>query len=111
MAACLCASDLRHRVELQAVATTRDSIGGLVETWSTFATVAAQVRQANGRESWYRQQMNAAAAWTIGLRWRADVTTKHRVVYGGRVFLVRSVTDEEQRRRFLMLACDEIVAL
>lgn len=110
MAACLCASDLRHRVQLQSCTATRDEVGGLVETWLPYATVWAQVRQTNGREAWYRQQMNAAAGWTIGIRWRADVTTKHRVVYGSRVFEIRSVTDEEQKRRYLMLACDEIVA-
>jgi SPP1 family predicted phage head-tail adaptor len=110
MAACLCPSDLRHRIELQACVATRDEIGGLVDTWTTYATVWAEVRQANGREAWYSQQMNAQAAWTIGIRHRTDVTTKHRVIHDGRTFEVRSVTDEDQRRRYLRLACDEIIA-
>ncbi len=109
-ASCLCASDLDRRIELQAVTTSKDEVGGLVETWTTFATVWAQVRQASGREAWYRQQMNASGAWTIGIRWRRDLTTKHRVRYDGRTFEIRAVTDENQRRRHLMLACDEIVA-
>ncbi len=110
MAECTCASALRHRVELQSVSTSRDIIGGLVETWAAYATVWAEVRQASGREIWYRQQMNAQAAWTVGIRYRADVTTKHRVAYGSRTFEIRSVIDPEQRRRFLMIGCDEIVA-
>lgn len=89
---------------------TRDAIGGIVEAWTVYATVWAQVRQATGREAWYRQQTNASGAWTIGIRYRADVTTKHRVVYDGRTFEVRAVTDEDQRRRYLLLACDEVVA-
>jgi SPP1 family predicted phage head-tail adaptor len=109
-AQCVCAADLRQRVELQACVATRDIIGGLVETWTTTATVWAQVRQASGRELWRRQQMQATAAWTISLRYRAELTTKHRVVYDGRTFEVRAVTDPDERRRFLELACEEIVA-
>lgn len=110
MAQCVCASDLRQRVSLQAMVSTRDRIGGQVETWTTQAVVWAQVRQASGREAWYRQQMNASAAWTISLRYRGDLTTKWRILYGDRTFEIRSVRDPDERRRFLELACDEIVA-
>lgn len=107
---CLCAGDLRHRVELQAASTTRDRVGGLVTTWATLATVWAKVEPMSARESWWRQQMNAAAAWKISLRYRADLTTKHRIVYDGRTFEVRGVTDPDQGKRYLELACDELIA-
>jgi len=107
MAKCICPSSLKHRIELQAMTETRDVIGGLVTTWTTYATVRAAVRQASGREIWYRQQTATMATWSIDLRYRADVTTKHRAVYKGRVFEIRSVIDPEQSRRYLTLACDE----
>lgn len=110
MAACMCASRLRQQVELQSVSTTRDRIGGLVEVWSTAATVRAEVRQASGREVWYRGQLAAQASWTITIRHRTGVTTKQRVVYGGRTFEVRSVRDIDERRHWLELACEELAA-
>tara|TARA_R110000868_G_scaffold936_2_gene7131 strand:- start:2154 stop:2489 length:336 start_codon:yes stop_codon:yes gene_type:complete len=110
MAACLCAGDLRHRISLQACSEARDEVGGLVATWTTLATVWAKVEPMSARESWYRQQMSASAAWKISVRYRADVTTKLRVVYGARTFEIRGVTDPDQQKRFLELACDEIVA-
>lgn len=109
MATCVCASDLRQRIELQSVSPSRDRIGGLVETWSTYATVAAQVRQANGREVWYRQQQNASASWTISIRYRAGLVPQHRVRYGTRIFEIRSVIDIDERHQWLALACDELV--
>lgn len=104
------AGQLRFRVELQRATETRDAIGGVVETWETYATVWAAVEQMSARESWWRQQMNASAAWRVTLRWLAGVTTKHRVLWQGRTFEVRGVTDVEQRRVFIELACDELVA-
>ena len=110
MASCLCAGDLRERVALKSVSTQRDEVGGLVETWATVATVSAKIEPMSARESWYRQQMNAAASWKVSIRWRAGMTTKQRITWGSRTFEVRGVTDPDNRRRFLELACDEIVA-
>ena len=110
MAACMCASRLRQQVELQSVSSTRDRIGGLVETWATTATVRAEVRQASGREVWYRGQLAAQAGWTITIRYRTGVTTKQRIRYGTRTFEVRMVRDLEERRQWLELACEELAA-
>lgn len=110
MASCLCAGDLRERVTLQSVSTTRDIVGGLVESWATTATLWAKVEPMSARESWYRQQMNASASWKVSIRYRSGVTSKQRIVWGTRTFEVRGVTDPDNRRRYLELACDEIVA-
>lgn len=108
---CICASALRQRVTIETCSIARDRIGGLVETWSTLATgVPAEVRQASGREIWRRQQMGAIAGWTVTMRYRADVTTKARIVYGARVFDVRNAIDPDQRKRWLVLACEELIA-
>lgn len=101
---------LRERIEIQQVATSRDAIGGEVQTWGPLAGVWARVEPMSSSEQWRRQQMQASAAWKITIRWRADVTTKHRVVWGTRVFLVKGVTNSDERKRFLVLACDEMAA-
>ncbi len=110
MADCMCASRLRQQVVLQSVTATRDRIGGLVESWATTATVRAEVRQASGREVWYRGQLAAQAGWTITIRHRAGITTKMRVVYGGRTFEVRMARDPDERRQWIELTCDEVAA-
>lgn len=110
MARCICPSDLSKRVTLQAATESRDLVGGLVETWAAYATVWAAVRNASGRELWYRQQMAATSVWSIDIRYRGDVTTKHRVVYDDRTFEIRAVVDPDVSRRYLTLACDEVIA-
>jgi SPP1 family predicted phage head-tail adaptor len=107
---CVCAGDLRERVAIEACTEDRDEVGGRVEVWSTIATVWARVMPMSQRESWYRQQTNAAAAWKVHMRYRADLTTKHRIVWGIRVFEIRGVANPDERRRWLEIACDEIVA-
>jgi SPP1 family predicted phage head-tail adaptor len=110
MAKCICAGDLRHRVTVQAVTTTRDQVGGTVETWTDVATLWAKVEPLSAGERYWRQQMNAYAAWKITVRFRDDLTAKHRVKFGTRTFEVRSVTNLDMLSRFSELACDELIA-
>lgn len=105
-----CAGDLRERVELQTATQTRDAIGGIVMTWATTATLWAKVEQMSAREQWHREQLRASAGWRVTIRHRTGVTTKQRVVWAGRTLEITGVTDIEQKRRFLALACDERVA-
>lgn len=107
---CVCAGDLRERVAIEQVSTSRDAVGGIVETWSGIAEVWARVMPMSQRESWYRQQMNASAAWKIHMRWRPDVTTKHRVRWDSRTFEIRGVANPDERKRWLELSAEEIVA-
>lgn len=108
MAKCICPSDLRHRVTIEAMTPTRDAVGGLSgATWTPVANVFASIEPASASERWQQQRMQAEAFWKIGIRYRPDVTTKHRVTFSGRVFNIRSVVDQDMRKRFLMLSCDE----
>lgn len=110
MAGATSAGMLNRRVTIEQVTSTRDEVGGQVETWSTLVTVWAEVRQKSASERFYRQQVAAQATHTITIRWRADITTKHRVVYNGRRFVIRGVTDVDDGRQWMDLACEEIIA-
>src|SRR5262245_4655165 len=98
MASTTAIGDLRERVELQILTTSRDSIGGLVESWSALVTVWARVAPMSAGEQFRRQQMQASAQWRVTIRYRADVTTKMRVVWGSRVFQVRGAPSPDERK-------------
>lgn len=110
MATCVCAGDLRERIVIEQVATTRDAVGGQVETWSNLATLWARVQPTSASERFYRQATNAAAGWKISIRYRTDITTKMRIVWGSRRFEIRGVQNIDEQKRFLELAADEIIA-
>ena len=102
--------DLRERVELQSMSPTRDAIGGEVQGWTTLANVWAQVTPMSAGEQYRRQQMQASAQWKVTIRYRADITSKMRVLWSGRTFQVKGVTSADERKRFLAMACEEIAA-
>lgn len=104
------AGELDQRVRIVQATAARDRIGGLVETWATLATVWAKVEPLSAREAYYRAQVNAGATWRVVMRFRSDVTPRQRIAWNGRTFEIRGVTDPDNRRRMIELACDEIVA-
>jgi SPP1 family predicted phage head-tail adaptor len=102
--------DLRERVALQREVRARDDIGGFESTWTTVATVWARVAPMSASERWMRHQMQAQAAWKLTIRHRTDLSLSPamRAVWGDRTFELRGITNADERRRFLDLACDEL---
>jgi len=100
--------DLREKIDIQSVTSTKDSIGSPVQSWNTIATTWAEVRQASGSETFRRQQMQAGATWTIIVRYRSDLRPQMRVLWRNRTFQIRSLENSDMRRRFLELACEEL---
>lgn len=102
------AGQLRHRVTIEQVAYTRDQVGGNEESWTTLATVWARVEPMGVRESFQRQVVNAQASWKVTIRHRADLHAKMRVLWEGRRFEIKGITNADERRFMLELACEEI---
>lgn len=98
---------LRHRVQLQAATLTPTSTGVRSEAWTTYGTVWAQIAPEVSREGGTRDQISPSTSHTVTLRYRDDVENGHRVLYRGRVFRVEGIINEEERQRFLRLACVE----
>lgn len=103
------AGDLRERVTLQSVSTSRNAIGGLVEEWDDVDTIWARIEPMGAGEQWRRLQMNAQANWKITTRYRTDVTPQMRFEWQGKTFLIRGITSADERKRFLTFACEELI--
>ena len=103
------AGELRHRVTIQQKSISQDTYGAALETWSTLATVWANVEALSGREFFDSQQTVAQADHRITIRYRADIKPAMRVVEGTRTFEIQAVLDREGRKRTLELLCREVV--
>ena len=79
-------------------------------SWTTFATVRAQLIQAQTDEflSGSSGVIDRVTA-VFRIRWLDSLTSEHRVSYGGKVFDIQQVT-EIGRRRGLELRCEEQLA-
>lgn len=102
------AGELRERVAIQRVTTTRDAIGGLIESWSTLTTVYARVQEMSAGEQYRRQQIQASASHKITVRYLNTIAPSDRIVWRERTFQIRGITNPDMRRRFLDLACEEL---
>ncbi len=103
------AGRLRHRIELQSATETRNEYGEATASWSTYATVWAAVEPLRGAERYSAQQAQAEEITRVVIRFRDDVSPKHRVKYGGRYLYINSVINPRERSRTLELMCTEAV--
>lgn len=74
------AGKLRHRIQIQSRGDdTRDTHGGVVEMWTTDATVWGSVEPLQGRELFEAQQIQSRVTVRIRMRHYAGLTAAHRL--------------------------------
>ncbi|BCJ86455.1 phage head closure protein [Effusibacillus dendaii] len=99
---------LRNRVTIQKLTQTDDGMGGYTEGWGVVATVYASVHPLKGRELFDAQQVREHMTHRVTIRYRVDVTPDMRVLFGAKVFNIRSVINVESKNRELQLLCEEV---
>jgi SPP1 family predicted phage head-tail adaptor len=104
------AGKLRYRVTLQQLTTTTDAEGIPIESWLPFATVHAAVEPIKGREYFQAAAVGAENTVRIRIRYRSGVTAAMRLLYGTRIFNIRSVIDDNERHWEIHLMCEEVVS-
>jgi SPP1 family predicted phage head-tail adaptor len=112
----LTAGALRDRVTVQQKSTTADGQGGRSTTWATLATVFAQVLAMSARERLAQASIGALQAYTVIVRYRADITPAMRISWtpyratSAKTLEIHSVQPHpDQPRTFLRLDCAEVI--
>lgn len=93
--------DLRHRITFQTYVLTSDGQGGSTEAWADIAsvpTVWAQVKPKSAKEQFFAQKIDPDVTHEIVIRWRDDLNPKMRIVHEGRVFQIKGIRAEDERR-------------
>lgn len=98
---------LRHRVTIQEETKTEDTGGGFALAWADVSTMWCDVVPATGREVFQAQQLQKNVSHKITTRYRTDVTTANRLLWGARTFNVRSVITVSERNRYTVILADE----
>lgn len=102
------AGNLRHRVTIQRSTDALDATTQeITQTWTTLATVWAEVLDMSGSERFRAAQVQPGATVTVRIRYRDDVTSKMRIRHGSRYLNIESVIDMEGRNRERLLICSE----
>ncbi len=98
---------LRHKVQIQEPVRSEDGGGGGEISWRDVAEVWAKIAPTRGREEVNAEKRRGRVSHTVLLRWRPGMSPTQRIVHGTRVLQIESVTDLDERRRWLICACVE----
>lgn len=98
--------DLNRRLVLQAPVETDDGEGGVTRSYATVATLWAQITPLSTRADIAAGSLGAALRYTIVVRARDDVTTRHQLVDGAHVYRVIAARLSADRR-FLAIDAEE----
>lgn len=99
----------RHRLELQSVTETITTLGGVPESWETYATVYGAVAAISGNERFATGMLGGTVVYRILIRYRDDVKIKDRIVWNGRTFDIAAILDVSGERRWLRIEATEAV--
>lgn len=99
--------DLRERIEIQSLDSVGDGAGGYVRSWSTRATVWAQVLPSRpGAEAAIADAVQGVQGYRIKVAFRRDVTMEDRIVWRGAILNVIGAADEAGRRKYTIIHTD-----
>ena len=89
---------LKTRLVIQQPVETPDDQGGVVRSWTTFATVWAQVTPLSARRDMEADADGATQNYRIVLRSHLSLTLQHRFSDGARIYRIVSIRDRDDRR-------------
>ena len=99
---------LRQRVTIETPIDAPDGAAGFTRRYAPLANVWARIEAVSGQDRFVEQRQEQAITHVAQIRWRSDVTSQMRLVFGARKLLIQSVYDTDGRRRFLICRCEEI---
>ena len=100
-------SMLRRRITVQSRASSLDSFGQQITTWTDLLSCWASIEPLSGSELIAAQAVSSELSHTVTILYRVTVTAAMRVIYQGRVLNIQSVTDPDTAHVALQLLCSE----
>ncbi|MDK1261288.1 phage head closure protein [Cronobacter sakazakii] len=101
------AGKLNKRITLQKpVKTQSQATGAVANGWDDVAELWANVTDLSARDFVAARAGQNEVTTRITIRWRDDVTDKHRILYRDRVYDIQGVLeDDKSGREYLTLPC------
>lgn len=102
------AGKMRHRIVIEQSARAADDMGQAIETWTTYATLWANVEPLRGRELFAAQAANSEATIKITMRYYSGVKAKWRVKHGTAVYEIMEMINPGMRDEAMQLLCKQL---
>lgn len=102
------AGPLNTRIVVQQQSTTPDELGQPVLSWTTFATLWADVKQNSGMTMVRGDADLSVVRASIRIRYRADITPAMRVAIGLVIYQIQAVLPDVSGKQFTDLVCQVV---
>jgi len=99
---------MRERVEVQSH-TANNAFGEVVETYAPEFTAWTRPIESGGREFERISKVSADVSMIFKIRYREGIKPDWRAIFKGRTFDIKSATNPDGYRRWLLLQCVEHV--
>jgi SPP1 family predicted phage head-tail adaptor len=100
---------LRHRLVLEQPVEAPDGAGGVTRSYATVTTLWAAVVPVTARGDVVAEELGATVTHRIVIRSGPEVTTRHRLREGARIFRIRALRDQDGSGRFMEINAEERV--
>jgi len=101
--------NLRHRIEIGRYEKGENEWGDPTsQKWEQVAVVWASVEGLRGNQYFQAQQTVNQSDHRIIIRYRKDIKQGLIIKHDGQEFIIQSVLDEDGKRRWLTLVCQEV---
>lgn len=100
---------LRHRLVIQTYTDAVNAYGEPSRTWTTFATVFADIRPVSGREYLASDKVQAEVSTVIVIRYLDGLLPKMRCTNAGRTFEIVAALPDRTNATLQQLMCNEVV--
>lgn len=101
--------DLRERLVLEAPTEAADGAGGVTRSFTAQATLWAAVVPVSARASFDADAPGADITHHVTIRSGVEITTRHRLRVGARLFDIVSVRAADPQGRFVLIEARERV--
>jgi SPP1 family predicted phage head-tail adaptor len=100
-------SSLRHKVTLEQKVQTADGAGGFTTAWEQVAILWASIDRMRASESYNSGQLRTASSHVFRARYTSSITTDMRLVFGERIFNIRSINNPGEKNNMLEIYAEE----
>ena len=98
-----------RRISIEQQSSTQDTLGQPVDTWTTFASVWADIRYTGGLEAIKANAVGSTAKVSVRVRYLTGVTAGMRVSHGLETFNILAVLPDANGRRYVDLVCEQVL--
>lgn len=99
------AGQLDRRITIQTFSESTDSFGQEAKTYSTLASVWANVKEKVGSEGEDGDMIAATKKVEFIIRYRTDVNEQMRISYNSNTYKIQAIQSADARKAFLKLVC------